>query len=79
VGSYAFAQGTFVLNPNQGLEALGTGIEEHKGGIAHLVAASKSQPFRGRKIGYGKGHLITKFGAERIDDALELSAVWSAR
>jgi hypothetical protein len=79
VGSYAFPQGDFGLDPDQGLEALGSIIEEHEGGIAHLIAAGKCQPLRSREIGHDKGDLRTKFGAERIDDALELSAVRSAR
>jgi hypothetical protein len=42
------------------------------------MAVGKGQPFGGIEVGQDKRDLSTKFGAERIDDALELSTVRSA-
>jgi hypothetical protein len=43
------------------------------------VAVGKCQPFGGIEVCQDKCYLRTKLGPERIDDALELSAVRSAR
>jgi hypothetical protein len=43
------------------------------------MAVGKSQPLGSIEVCQDKRHSFTKFGAERIDDALELSAVRSAR
>jgi hypothetical protein len=73
------AQGIFMLGAHERLGPFSAGIQEHERRIANVVAASERTSLGCIQVRQHKRYLPVKLRSERVDDALEFSAVRSAR
>jgi hypothetical protein len=78
-GTNALPQGTFFLDTDQGPEAFPVRIQEHDRRVTHPMTVGKRQPLGGIEVRQHEGYPSVKLSPERVDDALELRAVGSAR
>lgn len=72
-------QGPLILDTRQRLDTFPGRIQQHQRGIANFMAGGKRTPLGHTQIRQDKCHLPAKLGPERVDDALELGTVRSAR
>jgi hypothetical protein len=78
-GTDATPQRRFVLEADEPVQAFPGCIQEDDGRIAGFMADGKGATLRSREVSKHKGNLPAKLGPERVNDALELGAVRSAR